>query len=218
MPGAVHTDLSMAKRLLAGDEQAFSAFADYVPKLYRFALARLGGSPDDAIEVVQQTFCNAFEHLDSYRGEASLYGWMCRICQNQITDLARQRHRERPSPALLEDATAIEGILQALAAPLSEQPEQQLARSDLVRLIQATLDQLPGHYGDVLEWKYIDGLSVKEIALRLTIAPKAAESLLTRARNAFRTAMTTITDAADLLPEARSELQTAPSGRSGSDE
>jgi RNA polymerase sigma-70 factor (ECF subfamily) len=205
MPGTVHTDLSIAKRLLAGDEHAFRAmFTDYLPKLYRFALARLDGNADDAVEVVQQTFCKAFEHMDGYRGEASLYGWMCRICQNQITDLARQRRREQPSRALLEDATAIEGILEAIAAPMSERPDQQLARSDLVRLIQATLDQLPGHYGDVLEWKYIDGLSVKEIAHRLTIAPKAAESLLTRARQAFRDAMTTIADAADLLPDSGS--------------
>ncbi|MBN1240351.1 MAG: RNA polymerase sigma factor [Gammaproteobacteria bacterium] len=199
----VHADLAIARRLLSGDEQAFEAmFADYLPKLYRFALARLDGNPDDAIDVVQQTFCNAFEHLDSYRGEASLYGWMCRICANRITDLARQRQREQPA-ALLDDATAIADILAALAAPLSERPDQQLARNDLIGLIQATLDGLPGRYGDVLEWKYVDDLSVKEIALRLTIAPKAAESLLTRARAAFRQAITAIAGAADLLPDTR---------------
>jgi len=203
----VHTDLAIARKLLSGDEQAFRAlFADYMPKLYRFALARLDGRPDDAIEVVQQTFCKAFEHLDGYRGEASLYGWMCRICQNQITDLARHRQREYSGGVLLEDATAIEGILEALTAPRAERPDQQLARGDLVRLIQATLDQLPARYGDVLEWKYVDGLSVKEIAMRLTIAPKAAESLLTRARHAFREAIATTCDATDLLADQSSSF------------
>jgi RNA polymerase sigma-70 factor (ECF subfamily) len=197
-----HNDIETVKRLLAGDEQAFRAmFEDYLPKLYRFALVRLDGRPDEAVEVVQQTFCKAFEHLDGYRGEASLYGWMCRICQNSIVDMARRQQR---SPvALLEDTSAVEGILEAIAAPLEERPDQQVARGDLIRLIQATLDQLPGHYGDVLEWKYVDGLSVKEIAQRLTIAPKAAESLLTRARGAFRNAIAAVTDAADLLPESR---------------
>lgn len=198
-----HDDIETVKRLLAGDEQAFRAMVDsYLPKLYRFALARLDGRSDDAVEAVQETFCKAFEHLDTYRGEASLYGWMCRICLNLIRDTARRR--QRAPVTLLEDATAIEGILEALAAPAEDRPDRQLARGDLVRLIQATLDQLPGHYGDVLEWKYIDGLSVKEIAERLAVAPKAAESLLTRARGAFRDAVTTIADAADLLPELRS--------------
>ena len=52
--------------------------------------------------------------------------------------------------------------------------------------MQLVLDHLPGHYGDVLEWKYVQGLSVNEIAERLNTRRKAAESLLTRAREAFR--------------------------------
>ena len=71
-------------------------------------------------------------------------------------------------------------------------PKAALWRAELVRLIQAALDCLPGHYGDVLEWKYVDGLSVKEIAERLAIGPKAAESYLTRARGAFREAIAAI--------------------------
>jgi DNA-directed RNA polymerase specialized sigma24 family protein len=54
------------------------------------------------------------------------------------------------------------------------------------------LDQLPTRYGDALEWKYGEGLSVKEIATRLGVGPKAAESLLTRARQAFRDAFATV--------------------------
>ena len=62
-----------------------------------------------------------------------------------------------------------------------------------------TVDALPSHYGDVLEWKYIDDLSVIEIAQRLAIGPKAAESLLTRAREAFRQTMLELADAPDAL-------------------
>jgi RNA polymerase sigma-70 factor (ECF subfamily) len=195
-----HVDLATAKRLLAGDEAAFKAlFDDYFPKLYRFALARLRGDRDSATEAVQQTFCKAFEHLDRYRGEASLYGWMCQICRNVLVDEARRRQREGTRVELLEDDSAIRAILDSVAGPASEQPEHQAATGDLRRLIQATLDALPGHYGDVLEWKYVDGLSVEAIASRLVVGPKAAESLLTRARVAFRETMTSIGDAT-LLP------------------
>ena len=61
-----------------------------------------------------------------------------------------------------------------------------MRRRELSRLVQATLDHLPGRYGDVLEWKYIQELSVAEIADRLGLGYKATESLLTRARQSFR--------------------------------
>lgn len=182
-----HADLHLAKRLLSGDEQAFRELFDAsFPKLYRFALARLNGHRDDATDAVQQTLCKAFEHLDAYRGEASLFGWMCQICRNVINDRGRRAQLD-PPPALLEDDADIRDILAAIPAPDTDEPERRTARQELVQLIQAALDNLPGRYGDVLEWKYIDGLSVKEIAARLAINPKAAESLLTRARDACRT-------------------------------
>jgi DNA-directed RNA polymerase specialized sigma24 family protein len=55
--------------------------------------------------------------------------------------------------------------------------------------VQATLDTLPERYGQALEWKYVDGLAVAEIAARLGTGEKAAESLLSRAREAFRAAI-----------------------------
>lgn len=200
----VHADRAIAKRLLRGDEAAFrEVFDSFFPKLYRFALARMNGNEDDAREVVQETFCKAFERLDSYRAEASLYGWMCQICRNTITDHGRRRQRQPQHVTLIEEDSTIKSILETIAAPADAEPESEAGRRDLRRLIQATLDSLPGHYGDVLEWKYVDGLSVKEIAERLAVSPKAAESALTRARNAFREAVEAISGAVDLLPEPR---------------
>lgn len=197
----VHADRAIAKKILQGDENAFrELFDSFFPRLYRFALVRLNGDQEEAREMVQQTFCKAFERLDSYRGEASLYGWMCQICRNTITDMGRRRQREYRRMPLLEEDSTIQGILETLAAPAAEEPENTLWRQDMMRLIQATLDNLPGHYGDVLEWKYVDELSVKEIADQLGVGPKAAESLLTRARAAFREAIATITGSADVLP------------------
>ncbi len=197
----IHADRAIAKKLLSGDENAFrDLFDSYFPRLYRFALVRVDGNQDEAHEMVQQTFCKAFERLDSYRGEASLYGWMCQICRNTITDMGRRRQREYRRMPLLEEDGTIQGILETLAGPASEEPENYAWRMDVMRLIQATLDNLPAHYGDVLEWKYVDGMSVKEIAAQLSVGPKAAESMLTRARTAFREAIATITGSADVLP------------------
>ncbi|HZF16170.1 MAG TPA: sigma-70 family RNA polymerase sigma factor [Steroidobacteraceae bacterium] len=195
----VHVDRAVARRILGGDEQAFrELFDDYFPKLYRFALVRLDGDRTEARELVQLTFCRAFENLDSFRGESSLYAWFCRICRNAIIDHARQHHRALERAPLLEDDATIQGFLDALSAPDSEQPERSVSRLQQSRLIQAVLDCLPGHYGDVLEWKYLDGLSVLQIAERLALGPKAAESYLTRARGAFREALAAVQGAQDL--------------------
>ena len=85
------------------------------------------------------------------------------------------------------------------AQPL--EPEREVTQRNLRRLIQVALDHLPAHYGDVLEWKYVEGLSVVEIAAKLGVGSKAAESLLTRARRAFRDAIVALRDASDVLPE-----------------
>ena len=202
MRNVIHADRVIARKLLNGDENAFrELFDSFFPRLYRFALIRVNGNRDEAHEMVQQTFCKAFERLDSYRGEASLYGWMCQICRNTITDMGRRRQREVKRTPLLEEDNTIQGVLESLAAPATEEPEHNAWRADMMRLIQATLDNLPDHYGDVLEWKYVDGLTVKEIAEQLSVGPKAAESLLTRARNAFREAIATLSGSAELLPD-----------------
>ncbi len=75
--------------------------------------------------------------------------------------------------------------LDSLASGL-EDPDDHLRRKEIVHYVHTVLDRLPERYGKALEWKYIDGLPVKEIAARLEVGPKAAESLLTRARQAFR--------------------------------
>jgi RNA polymerase sigma-70 factor (ECF subfamily) len=190
MAELVHVDRAVARRILGGDEAAFRELFDrYFPRLYRFALARVGGDAQAAQDVVQQTFCNAIERLDSYRGEAALYTWFCQICRNVVADHFRRSGRGTARVVLLEDQPNARAILESLAAPAADEPDAGVLREQVHRIVEATLDALPGRYGDALEWKYIDGLSVQEIADRLRLGPKAAESLLTRARESFREAI-----------------------------
>ncbi|MDH3509821.1 MAG: sigma-70 family RNA polymerase sigma factor [Gammaproteobacteria bacterium] len=200
MTGTVHVDRAVAKKILAGDEQAFrDLFDSYYPRLFRFAVARLNGDRETSADVVQQTFCKAIQRLDSYRGEAALYTWFCQICRNLIVDYCRANNREAQRVVLIEDHANVRAILEALSAPLADQPEVGVWQRDVRRLVQATIDTLPARYGDVLEWKYVDGLSVKEIAERIPVSAKAAESLLTRARTAFREAIVVIAGTSDAI-------------------
>jgi RNA polymerase sigma-70 factor (ECF subfamily) len=138
---------------------------------------------------VQQTFCKAIERLDTYRGEAALYTWFCQICRNVVADHYRRNSRGGSRVVLLEDLPDARAILESFAAPAADEPETGAMREQVHRLVEATLDALPGRYGEALEWKYIDGLSVREIAGRLALGEKATESLLTRARESFREAI-----------------------------
>jgi RNA polymerase sigma-70 factor (ECF subfamily) len=196
----VHVDKALARKILGGDETAFRELFDrFFPRLYRFAVVRLDGDREVARDIVQQTFCKAIERLDTYRGEAALYTWFCQICRNTLIDHFRARSKERQRVVLIEDHQDVRAILEALSAPATDEPEMESWRRDVRRLVQATLDHLPARYGDVLEWKYVDGLTVKEIATRLGLGPKAAESLLTRARSAFREVMMTMSSVSDAL-------------------
>ena len=65
-------------------------------------------------------------------------------------------------------------------------------RDEIARYVQATLEELPDNYARALEWKYMQGLSVAEIAAGLGLGEKAAESVLSRAREAFRDAFSSL--------------------------
>lgn len=183
-PYLMHDDLKRAKRILAGDREAFEAFfEDYFDPLYRFALGRVH---DEflAKDLVQSTFCNAIEKLESYRGEAALLSWMCSICRFEITAHYRKARRETVTD-WVEDLPEVRAVLENLATRRATAEDEAMAK-ELTRLVHLCLDHLPSHYGQVLEWKYFEGLPVVEIAERLDMSAKAAESVLTRARDAFR--------------------------------
>jgi RNA polymerase sigma-70 factor (ECF subfamily) len=182
-----HADRFLVARLLRGDEDAFAEFFESsFPALFRFALPRTGGDADLAEELVQTTLMRAVRKLSTYRGEAALLTWLTTICRREIATHYETRKRVPPMVDLSEELPEVRAALESVAGDVT--PESALRHREVARLVQLVLDRLPARYGDALEWKYIDGLTVAEIAERLRIAPKAAESVLTRARIAFRDA------------------------------
>jgi RNA polymerase sigma-70 factor (ECF subfamily) len=91
----------------------------------------------------------------------------------------------REQIVLIEDFPAVQAVVDSLEEDDSLRPDKQQERVELVRLIQVALDRLPPNYGNVLEWKYIDGFSVREIAARMELGTEATQSLLARAKRAF---------------------------------
>jgi RNA polymerase sigma-70 factor (ECF subfamily) len=189
----MESDSELVRCLLRGDEAAFERFfgAAY-PALYRFALARLDFDHDAAGEVAQAAICKAIQKLHTFRGEAALLTWLCTFCRRELHGYRHRRHGGRVQVDLLEDTPEIRAALESLRAPAGQDLDASLDRTRVASLVQRALDQLPTHYAQALEWKYIDELSVRDIGERLGLGPKAAESLLTRARQAFRDAFQTL--------------------------
>ena len=179
-------DKRLVKQLLANDEQAFDRFfSDNFARLYRFALTRLPDDPDGTREVVQIALTKAIRKLHTYRGESALFTWLCAITRNEMSDWLARQGRYRQHIVLTEDFPEIQAAVDSFQAPQSDNPEQEYQRAELVRLIQVALDRLPPKYGNVLEWKYIEGYSVNEIAVKLELGNEATQSLLARAKRAF---------------------------------
>jgi RNA polymerase sigma-70 factor (ECF subfamily) len=141
---------------------------------------------DSAEEVAQATLCQAITKLHTYRGEAALFTWLCTFCRHEISAYFKRTNRQPETTDFAEDSPEVRAALESLWVLGGEHPETSLRRQEIARLVHVVLDHLPGRYGDALEWKYLEGISVKEIAIRLGLSPKAAESVLTRARQAFR--------------------------------
>jgi len=189
-------DKQLAKRLLAGDQQTFDRFFDdNFARLYRFALARLNGDIEAAQEVAQVTMTRAIRKLSTYRAESAMFTWLCAICRNEMSDWLRKQGRYRQHIVLTEDFPEVQAVVDSFATPIEESPEANYQRLETVRLIQVALDRLPPKYGDVLEWKYVEGHTVKEIAVRLEVGPEAAQSLIARAKRAFAEVYNTLIEA-----------------------
>jgi RNA polymerase sigma-70 factor (ECF subfamily) len=110
---------------------------------------------------------------------------MCSFCRFEIAAYWRRKGRRAPEQPLIEESLEIRAALESLAAVV-DGPEELAERRELARLVRLTLDHLPLRYGNALDWKYLQGLSVRQVAFRLGSTEKAAESVLTRARQAFR--------------------------------
>ena len=99
-----HADLKLAKRLLKGDERSFDAFFNtYYPRLYRFALVRLNNDEALADETAQTVLCQALSKLESYRGEAPLFSWLCTFCRYELAKQRKARDRAQGDQPLTED-------------------------------------------------------------------------------------------------------------------
>jgi RNA polymerase sigma-70 factor (ECF subfamily) len=175
--------------MLNGDAAAFrQTFDGYFPRLYRFILRRADNDPDLARDVVQTALIKGVRKLESYRGEASLFTWLCQIARRELLDQQAKRMAEQRRLVRMEEDPSVRATLESMEWVVESDPEKLMQRRDLAELVHAALDYLPARYATLLELKYVEDRSVDDIARDLGITSISVQSLLARARAAFREA------------------------------
>jgi RNA polymerase sigma-70 factor (ECF subfamily) len=173
----VERERLLRSAVLAGDERAWQAWYDEAfEPLYRYVHWRSGGLDDLADEIVQETWLTAVRRMRRFDPRrASFLAWLRGIAGNVLRNrlrsrLARKSHREPLRSEPPSDASA----------------ETDLIERERAERVAAALADLPEQYEAVLRAKYLDSASVAQIAEASGQTAKAVESLLARAREAFR--------------------------------
>ncbi|MCG8457014.1 MAG: hypothetical protein MI919_12095, partial [Holophagales bacterium] len=142
MPPLHTEDRALVSRLLRGDAAAFDTFFDRnFPGLFRFARSRLGEDPA-AEEVAQAALAKAVHKLGSYRGEASLFSWLCTFCRHEMHAHLESAAR-RPEPmGFLDDVPELRAMLES-AGRGGLDPEGELRKKELTHWVRTTLEHRP---------------------------------------------------------------------------
>jgi RNA polymerase sigma factor (sigma-70 family) len=190
---------------LAGDRAAIRKLAETtIEPLYRFCFYRLGCNDHLTEEVVQETLARSIRDLHAYnpsRCQGNIFAWLSGLARNEIRR-ALGRENTAISLQVLWDKLDVElrSVYSRLESDLLA--EEVLDREETREMVNATMSQLPAHYREALEAKYLAGKTVRDLAAAWHMSEKAVESQLTRARKAFRATFATLTRGPGLEPGA----------------
>jgi RNA polymerase sigma-70 factor, ECF subfamily len=174
----------------AGQAAAFRLITQrHNRRLYRVARGILGDD-GEAEDVVQETYLRAFKNLDGFRSESSLATWLTRIAINEA--LGRKRRR-RPMLDLENlDMLDEQGEPRVLIFPgvsAGSNPEADASRTEIRRLLERAVDDLPEAFRVVFVMREVEQMSVEETASQLDLRQETVKTRLHRARRLLREAL-----------------------------
>jgi RNA polymerase sigma-70 factor (ECF subfamily) len=178
------------ERLKRGEAAAFNRMVEERSGDVYALLYRLTEDPEEARDLTQETFLQAFRHLANFRGDADLRTWLYRIAVNQARNRWRWWKRRRRDRTVSLDAPALEGSDAPLSAGLEGErgadPEEQALARERERALHAALGLLARPYREVIVLRDIEGLSYEEVAVALDLNVGTVKSRLSRGRNELR--------------------------------
>lgn len=167
-----------------GIEAAFEQLVErYERRVFRLAL-NITHNREDAEDVAQNAFVQAFRNLSKFRGDSRFYTWLVRITVNEA--LMRVRRR-RPSEVSADDSTETdESVVPRQLEDWGPNPEERYRQEELRRILASTISKLEPGYRTVFELRDVEGLSTEETAQTLALTSSAVKTRLRRARITLR--------------------------------
>jgi RNA polymerase sigma-70 factor (ECF subfamily) len=181
-------DATLIRQLRAGDPQAFELLVRTFGGRLLAVARRFVRTEDDAQDVVQTAYLNAFRALDQFEGTCQVSTWLHRIVVNAALMKLRSQRRKREEslehllPAFQEDGHHVEQFSD-WSIPADALLEQRETRAT----VRACIGRLPDNYREVLLLRDIEERSTQEVATMLAMTPTAVKVRLHRARQALST-------------------------------
>jgi RNA polymerase sigma-70 factor (ECF subfamily) len=178
--GAEHTDDEVIRQVLQGNTAMFELLMRrYNERVYRAARA-IVRDEQEAEDVMQQAYVNAFTHLRQFNGSAQFSTWLTRIAINEA--LARVRRQGRYE-AFDDELSNVEPFM---SRNPSENPERQAFTGELRGLLEWAIDTLPNGMREVFVLREVEGLTTSEVAASLDVSEDVVKTRLSRGRAALR--------------------------------
>jgi len=180
-------EIGLARDLLDGKPEAFDRFVDHFrSKIFNYSRL-MCGHREDAEEVAQETLLKVFESFDQLHDPENVRAWVFRIAKNACL-MKRRKSTYAPDRELSLDeflpawSSEKDGLTKLEIADWSSLPEDQAIRSELRRVLDETIAELPAIYRTVLLLRDVEELSTEETAQVLDVNTDAVKTRLHRAR------------------------------------
>lgn len=186
---AIFDEASLVAQARQGGAEAFNELAErYQRKIFRLA-QNITQNPEDAEDVLQETFLKAYEHLPDFHGDSKFYTWIVRIAVNEALMKLRKRKWDKTvwldEPVNIGDDTVAREI-----AVWEDNPEQRYSKEELRDILDKAVNSLAPAYRTVFVLRDMEGLSTEETAQTLDLSISAVKSRLLRARLQLRDKLT----------------------------